>query len=86
MVTPERLARFDLILAGDDVKNKKPDPEIYNAARARLGVDPARCLVIEDSMVGREGRGQRDPGGFCSLVWAGGNGGGGMACGRARVS
>jgi HAD superfamily hydrolase (TIGR01509 family) len=52
VVKPERLARFDLILAGDDVKNKKPDPEIYNTARARLGISADRCLVIEDSMVG----------------------------------
>ncbi|KIY96034.1 Protein cbbY [Monoraphidium neglectum] len=52
IVKPERLARFDLILAGDDVKNKKPDPEIYNTARERLGIPAERCLVIEDSMVG----------------------------------
>ncbi|GBF87692.1 HAD subfamily IA [Raphidocelis subcapitata] len=52
VVKPERLARFDLILAGDDVNNKKPDPEIYNTARARLGIAAERCLVIEDSMVG----------------------------------
>lgn len=52
VVKPERLSRFDLILAGDDVKNKKPDPEIYNTARARLGLPANRCLVVEDSMVG----------------------------------
>ncbi|KAI8473384.1 MAG: HAD-like domain-containing protein [Monoraphidium minutum] len=52
IVKPERLARFDLILAGDDVKNKKPDPDIYNTARERLGIPADRCLVIEDSMVG----------------------------------
>lgn len=51
VVKPERLSRFDLILAGDDVKNKKPDPEIYNTARARLGIPAENCLVIEDSMV-----------------------------------
>lgn len=50
VVKPARLARFDLILAGDDVANKKPHPEIYDTARSRLGLAPERCLVIEDSM------------------------------------
>ena len=31
---------FDLILAGDVVKKKKPDPEIYNLAVSRLGLTP----------------------------------------------
>lgn len=38
--------------AGDDVQNKKPDPEIYNTARGRLGLPADRCLVVEDSLVG----------------------------------
>ena len=52
IVGPERLARFDLVLAGDDVTRKKPDPLIYNLASERLGVEPANCVVIEDSIVG----------------------------------
>ena len=52
IVGPERLARFDLVLAGDDVTRKKPDPLIYNLASERLGVDPSDCVVIEDSIVG----------------------------------
>lgn len=52
VVLPERLARFDVIMAGDDVSKKKPDPLIYNLARARLGVPRERCVVVEDSMVG----------------------------------
>ena len=52
VVGPERLAKMDLILAGDDVKLKKPDPMIYNLARERLGLDADKCIVIEDSMVG----------------------------------
>jgi len=31
---------------------KKPDPAIYNLAATTLGVDPARCIVIEDSHIG----------------------------------
>ena len=48
----ERLARLDVVIAGDDVTHKKPDPEIYNLAAARLGVDKSRCVVVEDSLVG----------------------------------
>eukprot|EP00899_Mesostigma_viride_P025500 jgi/Mesvir1/6134/Mv00838-RA.1 len=51
-VGKERLARFDVILAGDDVSRKKPDPLIYNTARERLGLPKDKCVVIEDSMVG----------------------------------
>jgi len=32
------LKRFDVILAGDDVTKKKPDPLIYNMAREQLGI------------------------------------------------
>lgn len=51
-VGPARAGRFDLVLAGDVVAHKKPDPEIYELAIARLGVPPARTLVIEDSRNG----------------------------------
>ncbi len=42
-------ARFSLILAGDCVKAKKPAPDIYLLAAEKLGVGPARCVVVEDS-------------------------------------
>jgi HAD superfamily hydrolase (TIGR01509 family) len=45
-------ARFDLILAGDVVPNKKPAPDIYRLAVERLGIDPVDGLVIEDSRNG----------------------------------
>lgn len=48
----ERFQGLDLFMAGDDVKEKKPDPTIYKVAAQRLGVDPAACLVIEDSTIG----------------------------------
>lgn len=38
VVGTERLKRFVVILAGDDVTKKKPDPLIYNMARERLGI------------------------------------------------
>lgn len=41
--------RFDTIVTADDVTRTKPDPEPYLTAAARLGVAPARCVVLEDS-------------------------------------
>ncbi|WP_278045292.1 HAD family hydrolase [Actinomadura roseirufa] len=40
---------FVLSVAGDEVTRTKPDPEPYLTAAARLGADPARCVVLEDS-------------------------------------
>lgn len=37
------------IFAGDMVPAKKPDPAIYLLAASQLEVDPAVCVVIEDS-------------------------------------
>ena len=43
---------FDLILAGEDVVNGKPSPEIYVTVMERMGVTPDETLVFEDSAVG----------------------------------
>ena len=43
---------FHAIVAGDDVQNMKPAPDIYLAAAYQLGVAPANCSVIEDSING----------------------------------
>ena len=43
---------FELTLAGDEVTNAKPHPEPYLTAAERLGVDPAGCVVVEDSPSG----------------------------------
>lgn len=43
---------FAVTLAGDEVACGKPDPEPYLTAAARLGVDPASCVVLEDSPSG----------------------------------
>ncbi|NIS52322.1 MAG: HAD-IA family hydrolase, partial [Phycisphaerae bacterium] len=34
---------------GNDVKNKKPHPELFLLAAERLGIEPAKCVVIEDA-------------------------------------
>ena len=36
-------------ITGDDVKNKKPDPELFLVAAERMGIEPANCVVIEDA-------------------------------------
>jgi len=48
----DRLAALDVILAGDDVSEKKPSPLIYNTARDIINIPADRCVVIEDSLVG----------------------------------
>jgi len=34
---------------GNDVKRKKPDPELFLIAAERMGIEPAQCVVIEDA-------------------------------------
>ena len=43
---------FDVSVCGDEVRRSKPDPEPYRTAAARLGVDPARTVAVEDSPAG----------------------------------
>lgn len=43
---------FDAIVTGDDVRLKKPDPQIFLLAAGRLGLAPAECLVVEDAVNG----------------------------------
>jgi beta-phosphoglucomutase family hydrolase len=43
---------FREIVDARHVKRGKPDPEIYLQAADRLGMPPARCIVIEDALLG----------------------------------
>lgn len=44
-------------VTADDITRGKPDPQPYLIAADKLGVDPARCLVVEDAPAGlRSGR------------------------------
>ena len=45
---------FDVRISGDMVTRCKPDPEIYLAAAAGLGLPPAGCIVFEDAPAGIE--------------------------------
>lgn len=40
---------FDVIITGEQIKNGKPNPEIFNKAMEILNVKPQETLVIEDS-------------------------------------
>lgn len=42
----------DVIVAFEDVKKKKPDPEAYKKAVEALGLEPNDCIAIEDSFNG----------------------------------
>ncbi|RKP48673.1 HAD family hydrolase [Pararobbsia silviterrae] len=48
------LARFfdNRLWCADRVAHPKPAPDVYLRAAADLGVPPARCLVVEDSVTG----------------------------------
>jgi beta-phosphoglucomutase len=45
---------FDCIITADDVKNRKPDPEIVEVTVQKLQVDPLKTLVFEDQLIGIE--------------------------------
>ena len=51
-IAAARLPLPTVLVTLDDVRVGKPDPECYLAAAARLGFDPARCLVVEDAPAG----------------------------------
>ena len=44
--------RFAALVAAEDYRHGKPDPEPYRVAAARLGVPPGACLAIEDTRDG----------------------------------
>lgn len=43
------LQYFEFALTREDYRQSKPDPEPYLLAVTRTGIDPGRCLVIEDT-------------------------------------
>ena len=40
------------IVYGDEIKESKPDPEIFRVAAEKIGCKPEECLVLEDSEAG----------------------------------
>ncbi len=43
---------FSLILTKEDVKESKPNPEVYLKVLEKLNVSKEECLIFEDSLVG----------------------------------
>lgn len=43
---------FDAVADGREIKNSKPDPEVFLLAAKKLGLSPEECLVVEDADAG----------------------------------
>lgn len=46
---------LDAIVSAEDVTIGKPDPQVFLKAAEKLGIQPARCIVVEDAAAGVEG-------------------------------
>jgi sugar-phosphatase len=49
-----RLPMPEVLVCAEDIHSGKPDPEGYLTAAELLGIEPARCVVIEDTPPGLE--------------------------------
>jgi len=47
-------ARFDAVVAGDEVAHKKPAPDVYLETLRRLDLKPAQAVAFEDSAAGAQ--------------------------------
>jgi len=47
----DRASKFD-VYAGDMVRKKKPAPDVYLMAVEEMGLEKARCVIVEDSRIG----------------------------------
>lgn len=45
---------FEIIVDGPQVERGKPDPQVYQLCAMKLGLEPNRCVVFEDSLAGLE--------------------------------
>jgi HAD superfamily hydrolase (TIGR01509 family) len=43
------LGHLEFLLSNEDIINSKPNPEIYETAIAKLGLEPKECLILEDN-------------------------------------
>lgn len=43
---------FDAVVGKDNIERWKPHPDTYLAAAAKLGIEPDRCLAVEDAEKG----------------------------------
>ncbi|MDR2123608.1 MAG: HAD family phosphatase [Desulfovibrio sp.] len=40
---------FEFMLSNEDVRNSKPDPEMYLKSMEKMGLLPEECLIVEDN-------------------------------------
>ena len=45
---------IDFFYSNEDVKNAKPNTEMYLKCMIKAGVDPKDCVIVEDSHIGRK--------------------------------
>jgi len=57
---------FDALICAEDVARGKPDPQVFALAASRIGLDPSRCVVVEDAPAGVEAA--RAAGAKCAAV------------------
>jgi beta-phosphoglucomutase len=43
---------FDAVADGNNIRNAKPDPEVFLKAAELVGAEPANCVVFEDAVAG----------------------------------
>lgn len=70
---------FGAVVAAEDVRLGKPEPEVFKTAAQRLGTPDARCVVVEDAAAGIEAARRA---GMASI----GIGGDGVAAADVRVA
>lgn len=44
--------QFEIIVSGEEIKQGKPNPEIYLLTSKKLNLEPEECLVLEDAISG----------------------------------
>ena len=50
MMDKAELTRYlDLVVSNEDVTKAKPDPEMYQTAIKKFGLNPEECIVVEDN-------------------------------------
>ena len=57
---------FDCLVTGDSVRKGKPDPEPYLKASSTLGIEPGKCVVVENAPLGV--RSAKRAGMFCIAI------------------
>lgn len=60
------LARIDSLVTASDVKHGKPHPETFLTVAQQMGIEPAKCVVFEDTEIGRQAA--TDAGMDCIMV------------------